>query len=73
MQINIRNLDRSVRIGASLALPGPPFRLDSPWRWWGLIGTMPLITGLAGRCPGCRPPATGPENLYLAQTAVRLP
>jgi hypothetical protein len=73
MQISIRNLDRSVRIVVGLALLSLPFWLDSLWRWWGLIGTKPLFTGLAGRCPGYRPPSTGPENLYFAQTAVGLP
>ncbi|MBS0614708.1 MAG: DUF2892 domain-containing protein, partial [Proteobacteria bacterium] len=28
--------------------------LDSSWRWLGLIGIMPLVTGLTGRCPGYR-------------------
>jgi hypothetical protein len=43
MQINIGNLDRSVRIVVGLVLPSLPFWLDSPWRWWGFIGAKPLI------------------------------
>ena len=55
MQINVGSLDRIVRIVVGLILLSLPLWLDSPWRWLGLIGIMPLITGLAGRCPSCRP------------------
>ena len=58
MQINIGNLDRSVRIVVGLVLLSLPFWLDSPWRWWRFIGAKPLITGLAGRCPAYRLPST---------------
>ncbi len=54
MQINVGSLDRIVRIVVGLILLSLPLWLDSPWRWLGLIGIMPLITGLAGRCPGYR-------------------
>ena len=54
MQINVGNLDRIVRIVVGLVLLSLPLWLDSSWRWLGLIGFMPLITGLAGRCPGYR-------------------
>ncbi len=54
MQINVGNADRIVRVAIGLALLSLPFWLDTPWRWLGLIGLMPLITGLAGRCPGYR-------------------
>ena len=54
MQINVGNLDRIVRIVIGLILLSLPLWLDSSWRWLGLIGFMPLITGLAGRCPGYR-------------------
>ena len=52
MQINVGNLDRIVRIVIGLILLSLPLWLDSSWRWLGLIGIMPLLTGLAGRCPG---------------------
>ena len=52
MQINVGSLDRIVRIVLGLILLSLPLWLDSPWRWLGLIGIMPLVTGLAGRCPG---------------------
>ena len=54
MQINVGNLDRIVRIVIGLILLSLPLWLDSSWRWLGFIGIMPLITGLAGRCPGYR-------------------
>ncbi|MER1940302.1 DUF2892 domain-containing protein [Castellaniella sp. FW104-16D08] len=54
MQINIGNIDRLIRIFIGLVLLSLPFWLDTPWRWLGLIGVMPLVTGLAGHCPGYR-------------------
>ncbi|ACK53778.1 MULTISPECIES: YgaP family membrane protein [Betaproteobacteria] len=54
MQINVGRLDRIVRVVIGLVLLSLPLWLDSSWRWLGLIGFMPLITGLAGRCPGYR-------------------
>ena len=54
MQTNVGNLDRIARVVIGPILLSLPLWLDSPWRWLGLIGIMPLITGLAGRCPGYR-------------------
>ena len=54
MKIYVGNFDRLVRIVIGLVLISLPFWLESPWRWLGLIGVMPLFTGLAGRCPGYR-------------------
>lgn len=54
MQRNVGTTDRIARILIGLALLSVPLWLDSPWRWAGLIGVMPLFTGLAGRCPGYR-------------------
>jgi hypothetical protein len=53
MQINVGSLDRLIRIAVGLVLLTPPFWIDMPWRWFDLVGLMPLVTGLAGRCPGC--------------------
>lgn len=52
MQINVGNIDRLIRIAVGLTLLSLPLWLDTPWRWLGLIGLMPLLTGLSGRCPG---------------------
>jgi hypothetical protein len=54
MSINIGSVDRIIRVAIGLVLLSLPLWLDSPWRWLGLIGIMPLFTGLAGRCPGYR-------------------
>ena len=54
MKINVGNFDRVIRIVIGLTLLSLPLWLESPWRWRGLIGMMPLFTGLAGRCPGYR-------------------
>lgn len=54
MSINVGSADRLIRIVAGLVLLSLPFLLETPWRWLGLLGLIPLITGLAGRCPGYR-------------------
>lgn len=54
MQMNVGIFDRTARIVVGLVLLSLPLWLDSPWRWLGLIGIAPLITGLSGRCPGYR-------------------
>lgn len=54
MQVNVGNLERFARIVVGLVLLSLPFWLETPWRWLGLIGLMPLFTGLAGRCPAYR-------------------
>ena len=54
MTINIGSVDRIIRVAIGLVLLSLPLWLDSPWRWLGLIGIMPLFTGLAVRCPGYR-------------------
>jgi len=54
MKANVGGLDRAVRIVAGLALLSLVFILDGNARWWGLIGAVPLLTGLAGSCPAYR-------------------
>ncbi len=54
MPRNVGKLDRTLRIIIGAALLTLPFLLDSPLRWFGLIGIMPLLTGLAGRCVAYR-------------------
>ena len=51
MAANVGNLDRALRIVVGLALLSLPFWLDSPWRWAGLIGIVPVLTGLFRFCP----------------------
>lgn len=48
---NVGKLDRVLRILVGLGLLSLVFILDGPGRWWGLIGILPLATGLLGGCP----------------------
>lgn len=45
-------MDRVIRIIAGLALLSLVF--FGPQTLWGLIGLIPLVTGLAGSCPAYR-------------------
>ena len=51
MNVNVGNTDRIVRIVAGLALLSLVFLLDGGARWLGLIGIVPLATGLMRWCP----------------------
>ena len=49
MEVNEGTVDKTIRITAGLALiiiVG--FGMNS---WWGLLGLVPLATGIASRCP----------------------
>jgi hypothetical protein len=48
---NVEAADRAARIGLGLALLGAMLLVPSPWRWLGLLGFVPLLTGIAGWCP----------------------
>ncbi|HEY6863297.1 MAG TPA: DUF2892 domain-containing protein [Burkholderiales bacterium] len=50
MKLNVGTTDRAIRIVAGLVLLSLVFILESNARWWGLVGVLPLVTGLAGRC-----------------------
>ena len=49
MKRNEGTLDRAVRIVLGLALLSLVF--VGPQTWLGLVGLVPLVTGLAGFCP----------------------
>jgi hypothetical protein len=51
MAANVGNVDRTLRILVGLALLSLPFWLEGPWRWAGLIGIVPVLTGLFRYCP----------------------
>jgi len=51
MKANVGGIDRLVRIVAGLALLSLVFVMDGGARWWGLIGLVPLLTGLVSWCP----------------------
>jgi len=45
-------VDRTIRVVVGLALLA--LIVVGPKSWWGLIGLIPLVTGLAGSCPAYR-------------------
>jgi Protein of unknown function (DUF2892) len=47
MKKNVGTIDRTVRIIAGLALLGVAYN----GKTWGLIGIVPLLTGIIGWCP----------------------
>lgn len=51
MKRNVGGMDKAVRIVAGLALLGFFFVSSAPMHWLGLIGIVPLVTGLFGTCP----------------------
>lgn len=52
MKRNVGSLDRAIRIILGIVLLALIWIYpDSPYRWWGLIGLIPLLTGLFGTCP----------------------
>lgn len=51
MKPNVGGFDRAARILAGLAILSLVFFLDGGARWLGLIGLVPLATGLAAWCP----------------------
>ena len=49
---NEGNLDRVLGIIAGLVLLYIFYAFqDASWRYWALIGVVPLLTGLIGSCP----------------------
>lgn len=52
MKQNVGGLDRTVRILVGIALLATFFMLpEAGYRWFFLIGIVPLATGLLGTCP----------------------
>lgn len=51
MKQNVGTVDRTIRIVAGLALLSLLVILEGNARWWGLVGLLPLATGLMGSCP----------------------
>ncbi|MFZ1813597.1 MAG: DUF2892 domain-containing protein [Rhizobiaceae bacterium] len=49
---NEGTIDRTLRVLVGLALLAIFFMYpDASWRYWTLIGIVPLATGLLGTCP----------------------
>lgn len=49
MKLNVGGIDRTLRIVAGLVLIA--LAATGTVGWWGWIGVVPLVTGLAGWCP----------------------
>lgn len=52
MTKNVGTIDRVLRVILGLALLSLLVAVEGGLRWLGLIGLIPLLTGLAGSCPG---------------------
>ena len=51
MKANMGSLDRGLRIVVGAVLIAAVFLIEGPLRWWGLVGIVPLATGVLGSCP----------------------
>ncbi len=51
MKKNVGTVDRWIRIVLGIILLSLLFILPGNLRWWGLIGLIPLLTGMIGFCP----------------------
>ena len=51
MKANVGAIDRVLRIALGLVLLSAVVLADGAGRWLGLIGVVPLATGILGRCP----------------------
>lgn len=51
MKQNVGNVDRWIRIVIGVVLLSLLVFLNGPIRWIGLIGLIPLVTGILNFCP----------------------
>ena len=51
MTRNVGNVERVIRIIVGLGLLSLILILEGNARWWGLIGLVPILTGVTGYCP----------------------
>ena len=51
MNVNVGGADKVIRIVAGIVVVSLFFVLKGDARWLGLIGVVPLATGLVGYCP----------------------
>lgn len=51
MKANVGNIDRIIRIVAGVLILSVLFLAEGNARWLGLIGLVPLATGLVRWCP----------------------
>ncbi len=48
---NVGNIDRVLRVVLGIVLLATIALIDGPAQWIGLVGLIPLATGLVGTCP----------------------
>ncbi len=51
MKANVGGIDKALRIIVGIGLLSLLFLVEGPAKWWGLIGLIPLGTGLLNFCP----------------------
>ncbi|OGA30949.1 MAG: hypothetical protein A3G80_10850 [Betaproteobacteria bacterium RIFCSPLOWO2_12_FULL_62_13b] len=51
MKANVGGVDKILRIVVGLGLLSLVLFLEGSARWWGLVGLIPLLTGLFNFCP----------------------
>jgi len=51
MKPNVGGMDKVIRVAIGIALLAAVAFVDGPLRWWGLVGLVPLVTGLFNFCP----------------------
>jgi len=51
MKANIGGIDRFLRVVIGIGALSLVFILDGSLKWLGLVGLVPLLTGLLGFCP----------------------
>jgi hypothetical protein len=51
MKVNEGTADRVIRVVVGLAILSAVVLVEGQARWFGLIGLVPLLTGLVGYCP----------------------
>jgi hypothetical protein len=51
MRKNVGKIEQWIRIILGLILLSLLFFIEGNARWWGLVGLIPLITGIIGYCP----------------------
>ncbi len=51
MKVNVGGVDKILRIVVGLGLLSLILILEDNARWWGLVGLIPLLTGLVNFCP----------------------
>ena len=51
MKVNVGTMDKTARIAVGLGLLSLLVLIEGNARWLGLIGLVPLVTGLVAYCP----------------------